>query len=265
MEARLNLAEKQAPAVAALGHTQGRVAPHRGGFAPARPARNNTPYARGNGWQPANTAYPRGNTFGRGTAFGRTSSQQSFTPTRGANSQPVVSRGAFNNRVAGPTGGRGLRCAFCHKLGHSAEECKTIERALDFRNGRQQASTFLDSYCTANNISVDGSQYLHDAVFDSMDMSDMLASYDTSQPQSMAQHMLDIAAAHTGLPVNLLAAGMANALSSSGPKMMFNVELAVSLSEHFQARALVDTGATHSYISQKYLASTKLPMQASNT
>ncbi|KAL0035660.1 hypothetical protein WJX79_006584 [Trebouxia sp. C0005] len=35
-----------APAVAALGHTQGRVAPHRGSFSPARP-RNNTPYARG--------------------------------------------------------------------------------------------------------------------------------------------------------------------------------------------------------------------------
>ncbi|KAA6422958.1 MAG: hypothetical protein FRX49_06947 [Trebouxia sp. A1-2] len=139
MEARLNLADKQAPAVAALGHTQGRVAPHRGSFSPARP-RNNTPYARGNGRQSASTAYPRGNTFGRGNAFGRTSSQQSFTPTRGANSQPVVSRGAFNNRVAGPTGGRGqtLRCAFCHKLGHSAEECQTIERALDFRNGRQQ-------------------------------------------------------------------------------------------------------------------------------
>ncbi|DBA79294.1 TPA: hypothetical protein ACH3X2_007814 [Trebouxia sp. C0005] len=49
MEARLNLADKQAPAVAGLGHTQGRVAPHRGGFAPARPVRNNTPYARGNG------------------------------------------------------------------------------------------------------------------------------------------------------------------------------------------------------------------------
>ena len=168
-----------------------------------RPARKNTPYARGNGRQYANIAYRRGNTYGRGNAFGRTSSQQSFTPTRGANSQPVVSRGAFNNRVARPTGGRGLRCAFCHKPGHSVEECNMIDRALDFSNGRQQVSTFQDSYCTANHISVDGSQYLHDAVLDSMDMSDMLATYGISQPQSMTQHMLDMAAAHTGVPVLL--------------------------------------------------------------
>ncbi|KAL0023454.1 hypothetical protein WJX79_004911 [Trebouxia sp. C0005] len=73
-----------APAVAGLGHTQGRVAPHRGGFAPARPVRNNTPYARG------------------------------------------------------PTGGCGLRCAFCNRPGHSVEECRMIDRALDFRNGCQQ-------------------------------------------------------------------------------------------------------------------------------
>ena len=33
------------PAVAALGHTQGRVPPHRGGYAQAKPPRNATPYA----------------------------------------------------------------------------------------------------------------------------------------------------------------------------------------------------------------------------
>ena len=148
------------------------------------------------------------------------------------------------------------------------EQCRKIDEALDYRNRRQQVSTFLDSYCTADNISVGGSQYLYDAVFDSMDMSDMLASYgtyDASLPQSIPQHMLEMAAARTGMPANVLPAGMANALSSSGPKMMCNVELAVSLSEHFQARALLDMGATHSYISQSKLASTKLPMQASNT
>ena len=46
--------------------------------------------------------------------------------------------------------------------------------------------------------------------------------------------------------------------------MMFSVELAVSLSKHFQAQALVDMGARHSYKSQSYLAPAKLPMQALN-
>ena len=77
--------------------------------------------------------------------------------------------------------------------------------------------------------------------------------------------MLDMAAAYIGTPVNLLPAGMANTLSSSEPKMTFSAELAVCLSEPFQARALVDLGATHSHISQSYLATTSLPTHATNT
>ena len=149
------------------------------------------------------------------------------------------------------------------QLRHTMEHCRRIDEAVAQKSGCQQVSTFLDAYCSANDISIGGSQYVHDAVFASMDMSDMLANYGTSQPQRIIQHMLDMAAVYIGTPVNLFPAGMANALSSSGPKLMFNAELAVSFSKPFQARALVDMGALHSYISQSYLATTKLPVSAS--
>ena len=53
--------------------------------------------------------------------------------------------------------------------------------------------------------------------------------------------------------------GHVNALSSNGPKMMFTDELAVS--KHMPARALVDTGATHSYISDSFAAKAQLPIR----
>ena len=54
------------------------------------------------------------------------------------------------------------------------------------------------------------------------------------------------------------------ALSSKGPKMMFNAELAVS-GGHLPARALVDTGATHCYVSEAFLAKTKLQVREQDT
>ena len=71
--------------------------------------------------------------------------------------------------------------------------------------------------------------------------------------------MPDPAVLNAGLAVDPM--GHINGLSRSGPKMMFNVELAVN-GDHMPARALVDTGATHCYISESYLAKTTLPIRA---
>ncbi|KAL3146479.1 hypothetical protein ABBQ32_000736 [Trebouxia sp. C0010 RCD-2024] len=51
---------------------------------------------------------------------------------------------------------------------------------------------------------------------------------------------------------------------SKGPKMMFNAELAVS-GGHVPARALVDTGATHCYVSEAFLAKTNLQARKQDT
>jgi len=58
--------------------------------------------------------------------------------------------------------------------------------------------------------------------------------------------------------------GHINALSSNGPKMMLKVELAVR-QERMPARALVDTGATHCYISEDFFRKTNLPLQDQQT
>lgn len=51
--------------------------------------------------------------------------------------------------------------------------------------------------------------------------------------------------------------GHVYALSSKGPKKMFNAEVAVN-GGHISARALVYTGATHCYMLESFLAKTKL-------
>ena len=58
--------------------------------------------------------------------------------------------------------------------------------------------------------------------------------------------------------------GFVNAVSSKGPKMMFNAELAVK-GDTIPARALVDTGATHCYVSEKFIKQTTLPIRQQHT
>ena len=58
--------------------------------------------------------------------------------------------------------------------------------------------------------------------------------------------------------------GHVNTHSSNCPSMMFNAELAVS-GGHIAARALVDTGATHCYISQSFSERTGLPLRNDHT
>ena len=58
--------------------------------------------------------------------------------------------------------------------------------------------------------------------------------------------------------------GHVNTLSYNCPSMMFNAELAVS-GGHIAARALVDTGATHCYISQSFFERTGLPLRNDHT
>ena len=45
---------------------------------------------------------------------------------------------------------------------------------------------------------------------------------------------------------------------------MFNAELAVS-GDHVPARELVDTGATHCYVSEKFIQKTTLPLRQQHT
>ena len=58
--------------------------------------------------------------------------------------------------------------------------------------------------------------------------------------------------------------GYVNALSSNGPKMMFEAELAVK-GDTIPAIALMDTGATHCYVSEKYIKKTTLPICQQHT
>ena len=58
--------------------------------------------------------------------------------------------------------------------------------------------------------------------------------------------------------------GYVNALSSGGPKMMFDAELAVK-GDTIPAKTLVDTGATHCYVFEKYIRKTTLPIRQQNT
>ena len=74
--------------------------------------------------------------------------------------------------------------------------------------------------------------------------------------------MPDPAAVNTGFALDSM--GYVNALSSKGPKMMFNAELAVK-GDTIPARALVDTGATHCYISEKFIRKTVLPIRQQHT
>ena len=87
----------------------------------------------------------------------------------------------------------------------------------------------------------------------STDLADTLAGIGTPLP---CNAMPDPAAFNTDVAVD--PKGHINALSCSGPKMMFNAELAVN-DANLAARALVDIGATHCYISEEYLAKTNLP------
>ena len=58
--------------------------------------------------------------------------------------------------------------------------------------------------------------------------------------------------------------GYVVALSSNGPKVMFKAELAVK-GDTIAAKALVDTSATHCYVSEEYIKKTTLPIRQQHT
>ena len=76
--------------------------------------------------------------------------------------------------------------------------------------------------------------------------------------------MLDPAAVNTDSALDPM--GYVNALRSKGLKMMFklNAELAVK-GNHIPAKALVDTGATHCYVSENFIKKTTLPIRQQHT
>ena len=103
-----------------------------------------------------------------------------------------------------------------------------------------------DAYHHAYAVSTSDAQLpLHSsAVCASTDLADVLVGIGTPLPYNA---MPDPTAFNTDFAVD--PKGQINALSCSGPKMMFNAALAVN-DANLPARELVDTGATHYYISE---------------
>ncbi len=66
------------------------------------------------------------------------------------------------------------------------------------------------------------------------------------------------------LLIQMVTSIIALCLEQQWSKMMFNVELAVR-QERMPARALVDTGATHCYISEDFFRKTNLPLRDQQT
>ena len=94
---------------------------------------------------------------------------------------------------------------------------------------------------------------------DAFDLSNVLAG---KSPPVPCITMPDPAAVNTGFPRHPL--GYVNALRSKAPKMTLNAELAVK-GECNPARAPVNTGAMHCYVSEKFIRKTALPMRQQHT
>jgi len=140
MEAKLNLADKQAqPSLAAMHHAAGRYTPQRGGHAQARmPRPNNGPYNRGNAQypppQPPNwdaQSYGPSPSSERGRQQGRGRSGRGRSQASGSNSAPGSAQQANSNSApsSAQQAGRGSPAGNANSVapgaGGSSRWCKT--------------------------------------------------------------------------------------------------------------------------------------------
>ena len=269
MEAQLNLAAKQdPPSLAALSHADGRNTPQRGGHGAARKPRGGTGGARG----PYSWLGGSGSRAGRGNnGRGRTnqisdSRSAPAAPAQGANSLPLSDRStnAVGKNASGGTFKAAVGCGHCHITGHSIHDCRKLKALLNMPK-KQGVSFSSVAYFSAYPVHTadarlsSSSPAAHAGTDNVGLMSDILA--DIGTPMT-CNAMPDPEAVNTGFALD--PRGHVNALSRKGPKLMFNAELAVS-GDHMAARALVPTGATHCYVSQKFIQKTTLPICQQHT
>ena len=155
-----------------------------------------------------------------------------------------------------------LKCTYCNIVGHCIHDCRKLEALKAATPNLQGVSFSIDAYLSAYAI------HEADACLSSSspaaragtdNLSDILAGIGPPVP---CNAMPDPAAVNTGFALDPM--GYVNALSSKGPKMMFNAELAVK-GDTILARALVDTGATHCYVCGKFIRKTTLPIRQKHT
>ena len=190
-----------------------------------------------------------------------------FVPTQGANSTPIagllLTRGGLWCRWWWPVVPLVVTCGaaggglWCRTPGHDIQDCWATRRTYEQSTQLRQVSFSSDAYHHACAVSTADAQLQlqSSAVYASTDLADVLAAIGTPLPYNA---MPGPTAFKTDFAVD--PKGHINALSCSGPKMMFNAELAVN-DANLPARALVDTGATHCYIIETYLARTNPPVR----
>ena len=188
------------------------------------------------------------------------------SPAQGANSEPLGDRTV--NHVGRTAGAKSYhaanKCGFCKSIGHSIHNCRKLERLKAQTPQPQGVSFSTDAYLSACAVHeadtcLFSSSPAARAGTNMFDMSTILAGIGPPVP---CNAMPDPAAVNTDFARDPM--GYVNALSSNGPKMMFNAELAVK-GDTIPAKALVDTGATHCYVSEKYIRKTTLPIRQQQT
>ena len=157
-------------------------------------------------------------------------------------------------------------CSFCKIVGHNIHDCRKLATLKAETPQSQRVSFSTAAYLSACAVHEADAclSLLSPATHAGTDashqiLSDILAGIGPPKP---CKAVPDPAAVNTGFALDPM--DYVNALSSKGPKMMFNAELAVT-GDTIPARALVDTGATHCYVSEKFIRKTTLPIRQQHT
>ena len=184
------------------------------------------------------------------------------SPAQGANTEPLGDRIAdhVSKNAGAARYNSAEKCGLCHIAGHSIHDCRKLQALFaetpKLVNFSSEAYLCAFSICEAN---LSSPRPATRAGTDMLDLSHILAGIGQPVPFNA---MPDPAAVNTDFALDPM--GYVNALSSKGPKMMFNAELAVKGS-HTPARAVVDTGATHCYVSENFIKKTTLPIRQQHT